>query len=180
MVRPIGVGQNLKGRLDDKDRLRLGGAAEGTVTQTSSMLRKKAIAQYSKDQAAKRLHELKVCHSPPSSAQVWVVVGRGKGWVRHTHSHAHTHKLSVPLCTPARPLPPLLSSPPLPSPPDTHTQVEFDENSGLSAMRALLTDAEIELGLMLPPTGYKRKRNIVFHQVCVCDLTPSYSQNYKL
>ena len=73
MVRPIGVGQSLVGRLDDKDRLRLGGAAEGTVTQTSSMLRKKAIAQYSKDQAAKRLHELKVGHPPP-----------------HTRTHIHT------------------------------------------------------------------------------------------
>jgi hypothetical protein len=76
MVRPIGVGKSLMGRLDDTDRLRLGGAAEGTVTQTSSMLRKKAIAQYSKDQAAKRLHELKVGHPPPPT---------------RTHIHTQTH-----------------------------------------------------------------------------------------
>jgi hypothetical protein len=57
--------------------------------------------------------------------------------------------------------------------------VEFDENVGLPAMRGLLTDAEIELGLMLPPMGYKRKRNIVFRQVCVCNRTASYTLNHK-
>ena len=101
MVRPVGLGAGLSSSLDAQARKRLGGAADGEVSQSSSMLRKKAIAGMNKEAVEERLREIRVT---------------------------------------------------------------FDPAVGVASLRSMLTDAEIELGLILAPKGWTRKRSIHFDQ----------------
>ena len=43
-------------------------------------------------------------------------------------------------------------------------RVTFDPAVGVASLRSMLTDAEIELGLILAPKGWTRKRSIHFDQ----------------
>ena len=101
MVRPVGLGAGLSSSLDAQARKRLGGAADGEVSQSSSMLRKKAIAGMNKEAVEERLREIRVT---------------------------------------------------------------FDPAVGVASLRSMLTDAEIELGLILAPKGWTRKRSLHFDQ----------------
>ena len=101
MVRPVGLGAGLSSSLDAQARKRLGGLADGEVSQSSSMLRKKAIAGMNKEAVEERLREIRVT---------------------------------------------------------------FDPAVGVASLRSMLTDAEIELGLILAPKGWTRKRSIHFDQ----------------
>ena len=101
MVRPLGLGAGLSSSLDAQARKRLGGAADGEVSQSSSMLRKKAIAGMNKEAVEERLREIRVT---------------------------------------------------------------FDPAVGVASLRSMLTDAEIELGLILAPKGWTRKRSLHFDQ----------------
>ena len=101
MVRPVGLGAGLSSSLDAQARKRLGGVADGEVSQSSSMLRKKAIAGMNKEAVEERLREIRVT---------------------------------------------------------------FDPAVGVASLRSMLTDAEIELGLILAPKGWTRKRSLHFDQ----------------
>lgn len=101
MVRPVGLCGGLSSSLDAQARKRLGGAADGEVSQSSSMLRKKAIAGMNKEAVEERLREIRVT---------------------------------------------------------------FDPAVGVASLRSMLTDAEIELGLILAPKGWTRKRSLHFDQ----------------
>ena len=101
MVRPVGLGAGLSSSLDAQARKRLGGLADGEVSQSSSMLRKKAIAGMNKEAVEERLREIRVT---------------------------------------------------------------FDPAVGVASLRSMLTDAEIELGLILAPKGWTRKRSLHFDQ----------------